>query len=188
MNDDFQDGPDLKEHLWPGEKLLWSGQPARGLKLRPSDAATIPFSLMWAGFAFVWETGVIVGNAPFWFRIWGVPFVIIGLYLVIGRFFLDAWLRARTVYGVSNQRILIFSARSKALTSLPLLTLSEFTITERSDGLGTIKFGPAQPAVAPGRPPRNSLGESPAFEFIPEVQYVSSAIHAAQMNARPAAE
>jgi hypothetical protein len=188
MYDDFQQGPDLKEHLWSGEKLLWCGQPAGGLKLRRSDAIAIPFSLMWGGFAIFWETGAILSNAPFFFRLWGIPFVLVGLYLIIGRFFFDAWLRARTVYGVTNQRALIFCGRSSALTSLPLLTLSEIRVTEHQDGTGTISFGPAQPASSPRSkstfPPR----EGPAFEFIPDAQHVSSVIHSAQMKLRPAAE
>ncbi len=37
----------LRPLLEANEKLLWSGQPRRGLMLRPSDAYVIPFSLLW---------------------------------------------------------------------------------------------------------------------------------------------
>jgi hypothetical protein len=170
MNGELQDRLDLQGYLGPGEKLLWSGQPEAGLKLRGSDAIVIPFSLLWAGFAVFWEYSVLSTNGPVFFQLWGIPFVLVGLYMVVGRFFVDAWVRARTAYAVTDQRIFILSGFSRSLTSLTLRTLPEVTVTERSDGSGMISFGPV-------------LSVLPGFEFIPDVRSVSSIIHAAQITA-----
>jgi hypothetical protein len=36
--------------LWlPGEKLLWSGHPAQGIRARPADALLIPSGSGWPG-------------------------------------------------------------------------------------------------------------------------------------------
>ncbi|MGC8641689.1 MAG: PH domain-containing protein [Isosphaeraceae bacterium] len=133
----------IRRELGPSEKLKWSGQPRQGLVLRAADAFLIPFSIMWGGFAIFWETMVIIQGAPFFFALWGIPFVLVGLYLMIGRFWVDARQRAAMAYGVTSERVVIVSGmRSRTVKSLDLSTLSEVTLTERSDGSGTITFGP----------------------------------------------
>ena len=59
----------------------------------------IPFSLLWCGFAVFWETMAMRMPGPFFgpglfFRLWGIPFVFVGLYFVFGRFFADALARS----------------------------------------------------------------------------------------------
>src|SRR6266446_652949 len=133
----------LESYLDSGERLLWSGQPRGGIRLRAQDAFLIPLSILWCGFAIFWETSVIRTGAPFFFMLWGIPFVCMGLFLVFGRFIADARSRARTFYGVTGERILIVSGLfSQQIKSLQLRTLTDVSLTQRSDGSGTISFGP----------------------------------------------
>ena len=174
----------ISAQLGAGEHLLWAGAPRRGILLRPSDAVLIPFSIMWGGFAIFWESGVVNSSAPFFFRLWGIPFVLVGLYFMIGRFFVDARLRASTYYGLTNQRVLIVSGlTSRSVKSVALSTLSEVAITERADRSGTIVFGPNSDPWGSSHfnwPGGKSAG-APAFEFIPEVRTVHERIRAAQL-------
>ncbi|MGE3241339.1 MAG: PH domain-containing protein [Pirellulales bacterium] len=126
------------------EQLLWAGKPPDGILFRPIDLLLVPFSLMWGGFAIFWELTVINAKAPLFFKFWGMPFVLIGLYLIFGRFFVDAWQRAKTFYGVTSERILIRSGLwNRTTQSLNLKSLPEIVLSERSSGGGTITFGPS---------------------------------------------
>jgi hypothetical protein len=173
----------LTRELGGGEKLLWSGQPRQGLMLRSSDALFIPFSLLWGGFAVFWETSVIRSGAPFFFMLWGIPFVFVGVYMTIGRFFVDARIRECTAYGITNERIVIVSGLFKSsVKSLNLRTLSDISLNERQDGSGTITFGPSDigSAFVFGRSGRQA---SPAFEEVPNVRAVHQTIRDAQKSA-----
>jgi hypothetical protein len=134
---------ELKPNLTADEKLIWVGRPKTGILLRKSDAFTIPFSLLWAGFAFFWESSVLISGAPFFFKLWGIPFVLVGLYMVIGRFFIDAKKRANTVYGLTKERIIIKSGVfNKEIKSINLRTISDITFSQKADNSGTINLGP----------------------------------------------
>lgn len=138
----------LQSELLPGESLLWAGQPSRKVIFHPRDIVSIPFSLMWGGFAIFWELGVTgslnssgAHAAPGWFALWGIPFVLIGQYMIWGRFLYTAWRKGSTHYGVTNRRILVLNtAPSRKLTDRSLRNLDSISITTRTDGIGTIEL------------------------------------------------
>ena len=108
------------------------------------DYFLIPFSIFWCGFSIFWETMTFVGSAPFFFKLWGIPFVLIGLYLVLGRFFVDARRRARTFYGLTDRRaIIVVAGRTRSVKSIDLSTQQSIDLSESGDGRGTIQFGAA---------------------------------------------
>lgn len=139
----------IRSELSPGEQVLWSGEPRQGLVLRGSDAFAIPFSLLWAGFAVFWLVSAARSGAPLPFVLFGVPFVLVGAYIVFGRFFVEAKQRQGTFYAVTPQRVIIASGVfSRRVKSPSLETSSELSLSERSDGTGTITFGAQHPMAS----------------------------------------
>lgn len=140
---DYEIENELRANLATDEKLIWTGRPKTGFVLRSSDAFLIPFSLFWAGFAVFWETSVVYGEAPFFFMLWGIPFLLVGLYITIGRFWVDAKKRANTIYGITSDRIIIKSGIfSRDIKSLNIRSLSDISLSEKKDGSGSITIGP----------------------------------------------
>ena len=135
---------ELKDNLISGEKLIWAGQPKTGIMITRSDAFLIPFSLVWCGCAIFWEWTAFVTGAPLFLKLWGIPFILCGLYLVTGRFYIDARKRAKTIYGITNERIIIKSGIfNQEIKSLNIKTISDVTMNEKADNSGTITLGPA---------------------------------------------
>jgi hypothetical protein len=131
----------------PGERIVWSGQPQQGLLLTERDIFHIPGSLAWCGFAIFWASTATRASlaGPALIGVLFVPLgrmlVVIGLYFVVGRFIVDAWVRRRVYYAVTDQRILIErGAPLWRFTALNIARLPDITLEERSNGRGTIRF------------------------------------------------
>lgn len=155
------------------ERLLWQGRPAQGIRFSAGDLFMIPFSLLWGGFAFFWEFSVLTDmgfdfSQPItfqplnFFALWGIPFCLVGLYMIVGRFFYDAFIRAGTHYGVTDQRILI--VRGNRVTALSLASLDQVNIRESRSGKGTLTFGPENMFVPTGM--GRGRGQAPVVAFV----------------------
>jgi hypothetical protein len=194
-------GTPFDSYLDSGERLLWSGQPKQGLRLQAGDALLIPFSLMWGGFAIFWEASALglvtmshqhvphVGDPPppgppIFMAIWGIPFVLVGLYMIVGRFFVDAAARRKTWYGVTDQRLIILkSLFNRSVSSFDYAQLAALNLTERGDRSGDITFGaPFVPADFGTRSNRRTM--IPGFYLLPDARRIYDVIRSAQQAAK----
>ena len=163
---------DWRRHLLPGEELVWTGRPAQGLMLVRADAFLIPFSLFWGGFALFWNIGVWTQATPLFFKLFGLPFLAMGLYITLGRFWIDAAMREDTQYAITDRRVLISRTNwLPTLKSLDIRHLPALELTERGDGTGTIKFGTA---IFPFWSGGFDLG-LPGFSMTPQFFYIQDA-------------
>ncbi len=180
---------EIRGAIAPGEHALWWGRPRQGVFLRGSDVYAIPFSLLWCGFAIFWETGVLSsGKTPGFFALWGLPFVAMGLYMVIGRFFAESVQRSKTYYALTADRVLIVSGVfSRTVKSLSLNTLSDVTLTEGRNGRGSITFGPQGPFGSMFGGTSSWPGgqqQSPRFDLIDDAKLVYEKIRNVQLTPR----
>jgi hypothetical protein len=149
----------LEGELSAGESIVWSGRPNPSVIFHGSDLFMIPFSLLWGGFAIFWETAVTgyLGSghgraAPSVMVLFGIPFVLIGQYLIWGRFFYAAWKKKRTLYAITNRRVLVLSlASGSQIVSAFLENIPAIDREVRADGIGTLKFGQIPNSWAGGR-------------------------------------
>ena len=135
----------INKYLLPDEQLLWRGSPGTGIILRGIDLFLIPFSLLWGGFAVFWNASVWAmdsNGADLPFKLFGLPFLVAGFYITIGRFWLDRRIRKNLEYLVTDRRILILKKSGNSSSkSIDIKRLPALDFDERSDGTGTIRFG-----------------------------------------------
>jgi len=108
----------------------------------------------------------------------------VGIYIIAGRFFLDAKLRANTYYAVTTNRIIIVSEfPRRTVQSLIPRTLSDVSLTELSDGSGSVYFGKPSPfaVMSDGMPmPGSERQIGPRFCYIPDAKRVYEIIRDVQ--------
>jgi hypothetical protein len=191
-------GTPFDSYLDPGEHLLWSGQPKQGIRLQATDVIMIPFSLMWGGFAFFWEAlalGLVpmsgkhghTNAAPIFMALWGIPFCLIGLYMIFGRFFGDALTRRKTWYGFTDKRVIVLrSFLSTSVTSIDYANLTNLNLVERGDRSGDILFGQDLAMMLTG----GNFGRArssrllPGFYLLPDARNIYNQLREVQQNAR----
>jgi hypothetical protein len=174
----------VQPEMLSGESVYWAGMPNPGVIFHSDDWAVVPFSLLWGGFAIFWEAGVLGywgngsrgGSPSIFMALWGVPFVLIGQYMIWGRFFYDAWLKRRTYYAITNKRLLVVQegwtqkTSSMYLAHIPAIELE-------GAKTGTLWFGKKYPVIAGRGQKRRSmsrydLGDVPVFADIDDLDGV----------------
>jgi hypothetical protein len=95
--------------------------------------------MVWGGFVLFWENAALrSANRPD-SMVFGMLFVAAGLYLMIGRFFLDAYVRSKTSYALTDNRLLIVrEGLLNGIQSFQLSQLPSAQIRSSSAGTGTI--------------------------------------------------
>ena len=155
-----------------GERVVWAGRPARGLLLSQSDIIFIPFSLLWGGISLssavtsISNRGIGLDTLPM------AAFVVIGLYMIVGRFVVDAWAREGTRYLITDRRVLMARpAPFSKFTAVSFNPLPEVTFHGRANGRGTIRFGSVHSTWAN----RSGGSWSPAFDSTPQLLAIEDA-------------
>jgi hypothetical protein len=161
----------VQSELLPDEVIHWAGMPNPGVLFHSDDWYAIPFSLLWGGFAIFWEGGVLgywgPQSAPSTFEtIWGIPFVLLGQYMIWGRFLTDAWCKRRTYYAVTNRRVLIVQEAWGRKTRYSFLSaISE--IGREGAVTGTLWLGPKLPILGGKGSPKRNMSRFYMGQMIP---------------------
>jgi len=185
----------IQKELDSDERLLWAGMPKQGAIFKGTDVFMIPFSLLWGGFAIFWEYMALTmvpkaQNASdgfaLIFPLFGIPFVVIGLYMIFGRFIYDSKKRQKTFYGLTDQRAIIVSGVfSKSVKSLNLKTISDVSLSEKENGYGSIVFGQENQMMSlfmGGGFPGMGSSTTPKFELIENAKHVYKQLRDHQKN------
>lgn len=174
---------EIVDQIEGDERLLWADKPARGIKFKTSDIFLTIFSIFWLGFSIFWT--YMAMDASILFALFGTPFLLIGVYLLIGRYFFDAISRKNTVYALTNKRIIQKSGIfTKSYKSVFLENLPSFSYTKKADGSGDISFGQSIESFKLRDRRNNQNFPITRIEFIPNVHSVHNKIADAKSKAR----
>jgi hypothetical protein len=130
----------------PGERLIWSGNPAPARYALRKASYSFLFGIFFFGFSLFWLNGAYTTGSkgahelgvPFW--MFGIPFVIAGACMVLS----PAWqyFRAtRTSYALTDRRaIMDISGPFPRRTSVPLNQVPFVDVRSSGDGPGHVLF------------------------------------------------
>lgn len=164
--------------LGGGERIIWQGAPTPGVHFVPQDIFAIPFAFVWLAIVLsglIMTSGNQAAHAdPMAFVVLPI-FVLVGCYMLFGRFIVDMIARRKTHYLLTDRRAVITGGLfGTQLRSINLAATSEIRLRERRNGRGTITFGSGSGMF--GTMPRSWPGASqflaPAFDGIEDARRV----------------
>jgi hypothetical protein len=197
----------IRPELTSGETVLWAGRPSPGVVFHKSvNEFLVPFSMLWGGFAIAWEIAAIwslhsqpthVGQSVFMI-LSGIPFVVMGQYMIWGRFLHAARKKRSTYYAVTNRRVIVVQdCQERQVAVADINSLPTLTKEKHSREIGTLRFVPAREPFArtwPEMPSDRleawdvmSIKHGPIFVDVEDVDSVYQLISAVQTNASEAA-
>jgi hypothetical protein len=135
----------IQAALVPGERVIWWGRPDPTVNFGAKDLYLIPFSLLWGGFAIFWEYSVVTKAPSSLGVLWGIPFVAIGLFMIVGRFFYKRYAKRRTLYALTESRAVV--VRGSSTTEVPLRDLRIMTMPSRNGRHLSVRFGQAKSSL-----------------------------------------
>lgn len=114
----------IRPHVQPGETLLWTGRPDPTKWLNGNGWSLSLVGIAWTGaVVFVVIDRLPGSNTPLAAVLMLVPFFLIGVYLAVGRFFVNRWAKRHTRYGLTDRRAIMVGPRDR-LTTVDLSTVS----------------------------------------------------------------
>lgn len=136
----------LKKYLETDEVLIWAGQPKKGIVFEISDIFKTLFILAFFVFTYV-AIKLLAGISVIIAIPIGIIFFSVGILLGFGRFFIDAELRKKTFYGLTDKRIIITSSLAhKKIQSVYFSSKPKIEFIPNLDGTSTIELGIKEPA------------------------------------------
>ncbi|WP_071674505.1 YdbT family protein [Nioella nitratireducens] len=129
--------------LAPGEDILWQGQPRQQIEWRALISPLTAMGLIFTGFSAFWismAAAMTQGTnapAPFqFFPLFGVPFFLLGLWMLGGRVLWPAFTAGQTWYTLTNRQV--FIARKvlgkRSLKRWPIRDLDRILLREGDPG------------------------------------------------------
>ena len=131
----------LVQRLDDDEILCWVGRPDPTALLTRKDAYLIPFSIVWTmvvGLGVFKVLGVAGGG---W--ILGLPMLLFGLYMMIGRFVYKAWRKRHMIYAVTDRRALILTRgrNTDRVDATYLDAIPAISTATSGSGAGSVHLG-----------------------------------------------
>lgn len=175
----------LSFELEPGERVLWTGTPRRGLVFQPIDVLQVPISLV-ALYVLWTKAGLLDFHNPVE-AIIGVALFTGVMYAAVGRFFFDAYRRGRSAYALTSERMVIKElVFSNFVKSFPLNTITDTVLREGRGGFGSIVIGRRYLPVGWQDTRLSATAGNPnGFAMIPDARHVYDLLEAARLT-RPA--
>jgi len=133
----------IKPYLIQGENVIMYTRPKKRFMYLPSDLFSILRGILWLAVAGFWLAFSVINfqdtkNA--FFIIISIPFILTGIWLIVGRNILLAIQRRHIIYTITNKRVLIINTDKEFCEEFNYSDIGSLSIKKYKDNTGSIFF------------------------------------------------
>ncbi len=149
MDEFLTDRSSIKDYILADERLLWTGKPVKEIRLLPSEKIIMVFGAFWTAFSAFWIAMAYAGTAEMEgdaimaniFPLFGIPFLLVGLYLMIISPIRAKRKRKNVEYALTDKRVLIFyNNKIQSLQAFKYNEIQNISFGCDADGVGIVTF------------------------------------------------
>ncbi len=158
------------------EQVLWTGKPDSGNIFAGVDRNKLSAGLLFAGVGSLFAFPPLFLDGDIAFTLFGMFFVIIGLYLSLGKALRNLFLRKDTLYVITNKKIIRF--RGQHIDMLKAEEMPPPDVIFHRNGNATLVFGSSiTDEYTLGGDTHTEFGPDPfTLENLPDVSDAEAAI------------
>lgn len=137
---------EIKPYLDGRESLLWCDKPVKKIIFTLNDVFTTLFGIFWLAFSLFWvfsaymATSETTGPSKI-FPLFGIPFVLVGVYLLFFRHIVSYFKRKNIIYALTEKRVLVVHfGRSKYVQEYKYEHISNISLKTNENDVGSIYF------------------------------------------------
>ena len=132
---------EISPYIGQNEKILWCDKPVKNFIIAGAEIFNVLFGAFWLAFSIFWLIMTLVDKNSGALPYFSIPFILLGLWLVLFKHLVQAVKRKKIIYVVTNKRVLVVTTgKEEFVEEFCYSDIAEIDMKADKNGIGSVFF------------------------------------------------